>query len=235
LGSSVRVDAHIVKGLPHRPQGLPGRGSGPDDLVRVLIALGIGDERLLDAFRAVPRDAFVPAELKSRAYRDEPLPIPHGQVTTQPSLTAKMIEALDLDGHERVLEIGTGYGFQTALLARLAETVWSVERWADVAATARTHLERRGVANAHVVAGDGTAGLPARAPFDAILVSAAFTRVPEPLAEQLAPQGRLVQPVGPGGHEEVVRFVKEPDGLRRDGFVTWAYFVRLVGEHGFRE
>jgi len=224
-----------VKGQLHRPQRSGGRGSGPDDLVRALIAGGIRDERLLDAFRAVPRDAFVPAELKFRAYRDEPLPIPHGQVTTQPSLTAKMIEALELGGHERVLEVGTGYGFQTALLARLAETVWSVERWPDMAATARAHLTRRGVTNAHVLTGDGTAGLPERAPFDAILVSAAFTRVPRPLAEQLAPRGRLVQPVGSGGDEEVVRFVKGPDGLRREAFVTWAHFVRLVGKHGFRE
>ncbi len=201
--------------------------------MQAIVAAGVRDERLIQAFREVPRAAFVPAELADQAYLDRPLPIPHGQVTTQPSLVAKMIEALRLTGSEKVLEVGTGYGFQTALLARLTRFVWSVERWPDIAATARANLERQGIANVEVVVGDGSQGLPEHAPFDAILVAAALPQVPPPLAEQLAEGGRLVQPIGHGGDEEVVLFEKGPKGLRQRGTVTLAHFVRLYGKHGF--
>lgn len=202
-------------------------------LLSTLKLAGIRDPRVLAAFRAVPREEFVPAEWRERAYEDAPLPIPHGQVTTQPSLIAKMVEALSLRGEERVLEIGTGYGFQTALLAQLAREVWSVERWPDVADVARANLARRGVRNASVVIGDGTVGLAARGPFDAVIVAAAFPRVPPPLVDQLAAGGRLVQPLGSGGEERVTVFEKEQAKLRRVALVTHAHFVRLVGEHGF--
>ena len=163
---------------------------------------------------------------------DVPIPIPHDQVTTQPSLSARMIEALALTGSERVLEVGTGYGFQTALLAHLAAFVSSVERFPDLAATAQQNLRR--VENVEVVVGDGSLGLPERAPFDAILVSAAFPTVPAPLAEQLGDGGRLVQPIGRGGAEDVLLFEKHGDAVERVSFVTGARFVRLYGEHGFR-
>jgi protein-L-isoaspartate(D-aspartate) O-methyltransferase len=208
---------------------------GNEDLLRALVAVGVRDERVLDAFRVVPRHEFVPRNQRHRAYEDVPLPIPHDQVTTQPSLTARMVQALALSGAERVLEVGTGYGFQTALLACLAHVVWSVERWPDLAAVARANLERCGVDCAHVVVADGSKGLPHEAPFNAILVSAACTRVPRPLADQLAYGGRLVQPIGPGGHEEVVLHIKDATGLRRGALVTTAHFVRLVGEHAFAE
>ncbi len=188
---------------------------------------------MLAALREVPRTGFVPPELVERAYVDEPLPIPHGQVTTQPSLVAKMVEALGLAGDERVLEIGTGYGFQTALLARLASEVWSVERWPDVAEVARANLERHGVANADVVVGDGSEGLPDHAPYDAIIVSAAYPDVPRPLSEQLAVGGHLVQPIGFGGREDVCVFSKEGERLHMLDSVTGAHFVRLYGRHGF--
>jgi protein-L-isoaspartate(D-aspartate) O-methyltransferase len=204
-----------------------------EDLVRGVAALGVRDERLLAAFREVPRAAFVPPSLVGRAYVDEPLPIPHDQVTTQPSLVAKMVEALELAGEEGVLEVGTGYGFQTAILARLARFVWSVERWPNLAEAARQNLERDGVSNVKVVVGDGSAGLPEHSPFDAILVSAAFPQVPGPLAEQLAPGGSLVQPLGLGGNEEVILFSKGPRGLVRRRTVIGARFVRLLGSHGF--
>ena len=207
--------------------------SSPEDLVRAVVVTGTRDPRLLAALRAVPRADFVPPDLADQAYLDRPLPIPHGQVTTQPSLVAKMIEALGLTGSERVLEVGTGYGFQTALLAQLSNFVHSIERFPDVAETARDNLTRQGVANVEVVVGDGTKGLPEHAPYDAILVSAAFPRVPPPLAEQLALGGRLVQPVGPGGEEEVILFEKGPQGLVPRQNITGAHFVRLYGAHAF--
>src|SRR5919201_2986279 len=165
----------------------------PADLVAAARAHGVRDARLLEAIAAVPRARFVPLDLSARAYEDEPLPIPHGQVTTQPSLVAQMVAALGLAPAERVLEIGTGFGWQTALLARLAAEVWSVERWHDIARTARSNLERQGSENATVVVGDGSAGLPEQAPYEGILVAAAFPQVPAPLAEQVAEGGRLVQ------------------------------------------
>ena len=183
----------------------------------------------------MPRAGFVPAERVEGAYVDEPLRIPHGQVTTQPSLVARMVEALELSGDERVLEVGTGHGFQTALLAELARAVWSVERFRDLAETARGNLERHGAHNVEVRVGDGTLGLPDHAPYDAIVTSAAFPDVPEPLARQLAPGGRLVHPVGPGGREDVVLFESTKRGLVRRRAIVGAHFVRLVGEHGFTE
>lgn len=202
-------------------------------LADLAAAAGITDTRVLDAMRAVPRARFVPAEHVRDADRDVPIPIGHDQVTTQPSLVAAMVQALDLSGDGAVLEIGSGYGYQTALLARLAAVVWSVEWWDDLAAVARHNLASAGIRNAHVITGDGTLGLPEQAPFDAIVIAAAFPDVPPPLVEQLAPGGRLVQPLGHGGDEDVVVFARHGDGLRRIGHVTYARFVRLVGTHGF--
>jgi protein-L-isoaspartate(D-aspartate) O-methyltransferase len=204
-----------------------------EDLVRTIIGEGVRDPGLLRALRQVPRAEFVPSDLVAGAYLDRPLPIPHGQVTTQPSLVAKMIEALGLRGSEHVLEIGTGYGFQTALLACLSGFVWSVEFWTDVADTAKANLARHSVINLEVIVGDGTEGLPEHAPYEAILVSAAFPRVPPPLVEQLALGGRLVQPIGWGGEEEVVLFEKGPRTLIRRHTITGARFVRLYGAHAF--
>jgi protein-L-isoaspartate(D-aspartate) O-methyltransferase len=208
-------------------------GSSQADLLAALRFEGITDPRLLEAVRTLPRAEFVPPSLAGRAYLDAPLPIPHGLVTTQPSLVARMVDALGLTGEERVMEVGTGYGWQTALLARLGQEVWSVERWPDLAETARENLARQGVVNATVVVGDGSEGLAAHAPYDAILVSAAFTNVPEPLREQLAGGGRLVQPIGPGGSEDVVLFERRPEGLVARRTITAAQFVRLVGRRGF--
>jgi protein-L-isoaspartate(D-aspartate) O-methyltransferase len=207
----------------------------PEDLVFAARVFGVRDPRVLAAIRETPRADFVPPALRAHAYEDSPLPIGHEQVTTQPSLVAAMVEALGLAGGEVVLEVGTGLGWQTALLARLAGTVRSVERFADLAEAARANLARHEVSNATVVVGDGSRGLPEAAPFDTILVAAAFSRVPEPLTAQLAIGGRLVQPVGPGGNEEVVLFEKSSAGLVPVRTVTGAHFVRLVGEHAFEE
>lgn len=202
-----------------------------DALVAAARKAGVKDERVLAAIASVPRSEFVPAERVDLANLDTPVPIPHEQVTTQPSLVARMVEALALEGTERVLEVGTGYGWQTALLAELAEEVFSVERFADLAETARTALAGR--ENVHVLVGDGSLGLPEHAPFDAILVAAAYPEVPEPLSEQLAERGRLVQPLGFGGDEDVVLFEKRAGVLRRVRSVIAAHFVRLHGRHGF--
>ena len=210
------------------------RAAGPAELVAAARAAGISDERVLAAMNATPRAGFVPARYVTAAYRDEPIPIGHGQVTTQPSLSARMIEGLRLAGGDHVLEIGTGLGYQTALLARLAASVVSIERWPDLAAQARPNLARQGIGNIRVLAGDGSCGLPDRAPYDAILVSAAFPAVPAPLAAQLRAGGRLVQPIGPGGKEQVVLFERSASGLERRQVLTLARFVRLHGRHGFQ-
>jgi protein-L-isoaspartate(D-aspartate) O-methyltransferase len=210
------------------------RAACPAELVAAARAAGISDERVLEAMNATPRAGFIPADYVTAAYRDEPIPIGHGQVTTQPSLSARMIEGLRLAGGDHVLEIGTGLGFQTALLARLAASVVSIERWPDLAGQARRNLAQQGIGNVQVLTGDGSCGLPDRAPYDAILVSAAFPAVPAPLATQLRAGGRLVQPIGPGGKEQVVLFQRSAAGLERRQVLTLARFVRLHGRHGFQ-
>jgi protein-L-isoaspartate(D-aspartate) O-methyltransferase len=194
---------------------------------------GVDDPRVLDAMRRVPRAAFVPLDQVEMAYHDEPVRIPHGQVTTQPSLSARMIQALRLAGTEHVLEVGTGYGYQTALLAQLASLVTSIERWPDLAEMARRHLTAQEIKNVRVVDGDGTEGVPSEAPYDAILVSAAFPEVPDPLVSQLSFGGRLVQPIGSGGSDRVTGFERTAHGLVSLGLVCHARFVHLYGRHGY--
>jgi protein-L-isoaspartate(D-aspartate) O-methyltransferase len=191
---------------------------------------GVRDPRVLEALRRVTRDRFVPVETADLADIDEPLPIGHGQVTTQPSLVARMVEALELSGDERVLEIGTGLGYQAAILGALARQVYSIERLPDLAVRARANLQTAGCGNVVVVTGDGTHGLAAHAPYDAIIVAAAAPMVPAALVEQLSEGGRLVQPMGPGGNEIVVRFRKRGGRLVRDATVVPARFVPLIAD-----
>ncbi|MFJ9821623.1 protein-L-isoaspartate O-methyltransferase [Streptomyces sp. NPDC101151] len=175
------------------------------------------------------------ADEVASAYRGRPVPLPHGQVTAQPSLIAMMVSALGLTGDEQVLEVGTGYGWQTALPARSAAYVVSVERRPDLVDEARLRLARQGIGNAAVVLGDGTRGMPPRA--DPCPVRRhrlrAFPRVPEPLADQLRTGGRLVQPIGQGGQERVELYERRAHNLAHRRTVTVARFVRLYGAHGY--
>lgn len=210
-----------------------GRKLGPESLVSAVRAAGVLDRRVLQAVGVTPRAGFVPADYVHVAYCDQPVPIGHEQVTTQPSLSARMIEGLALAGDERVLEIGTGLGYQTALLAHLASDVVTIELWPDMVRQARKNLARHGIKNVTLLVGDGTRGVPAFAPYDAIIVSAAFPEVPPPLIEQLREAGRLVQPIGPGGHEEVIQYLRTGDQLKVQATLTLARFVRLRGQYGY--
>ncbi len=186
-------------------------------------------DRVMAAMRAVPREEFVPANLRHAAFRDGALPVGHGQTISQPYIVALMTDLLDLDGDETVLEIGTGTGYQAAVLSRLAERVYSVERIAELAASARERLARLGYANVEVRAGDGYAGWPEHAPYDAIIVTAAAPRIPQALIEQLGPDGRLLLPLGSrGGHQELVLVTRDASGEIARHDLLGVAFVPLV-------
>ncbi|MDQ3958267.1 MAG: protein-L-isoaspartate(D-aspartate) O-methyltransferase [Actinomycetota bacterium] len=195
-----------------------------------LIRREIRDERVVAAFRRVDRGDFVPPDARSEAYRDRPVAIPEGQTTSQPSLIARMVEVLEPRPDHRILEIGTGLGFQTALLAGLCKEVVSMERWGTLAELARANLAAAGIENAEVIVGDGWKGCPDKAPFYGIVVSAAATDVPEPFVHQLVEGGRLVIPVKRGGSDEVRLYRKSGDALEPVRLVTPARFVPLVKE-----
>jgi protein-L-isoaspartate(D-aspartate) O-methyltransferase len=203
-----------------------------DGLARLVGREGVSD-RVTEAFRAIDRADFVPHDARAEAYADRPIPIPEGQTTSQPSLIARMIDVASVQADDRVLEVGTGYGFQTALLAHLAREVVSIDRHESLAARARANLERAGVRNVTVLTGDGWQGAPEHAPFEAIVVSAAASEVPRALTDQLSDGGRLVIPVRAPMGDEVLLFVKRGGELVRDRLVTPARFVPLVpGEPG---
>ena len=201
-----------------------------EGLARAIERTGLTDPRIVAALRHVDREDFVPESLRRDAYSDRPIPIPEGQTTSQPSLIAHMIDAASPGPTDRVLEVGSGYGFQTALLAELAERVVSVDRWPALVEAARKNLERNGVTNVGVYLGDGWKGWPDEAPYDAIVVSAVADEVPEALGEQLAEGGRLVIPVKRSRSDDVLLYTKEMGKLRLVRVVTPARFVPLVRE-----
>ena len=203
--------------------------SSQEGLAR-LVARGAVSDRVVAAFRSVRREDFVPRASRSVAYTDRPVGLPRSQTTSQPSLIAMMIEAAAVGPEDRVLEIGAGYGFQTALLAQLAAEVVAVERHEELGAEAAANLRRVGIENAVVHVGDGWHGWPESAPYAAIVVSAAADEVPEALGDQLVEGGRLVIPVRSGGSDDVWLLGKEEGALRRIRLVSPARFVPLVRE-----
>ena len=192
----------------------------------------IVDARVLDAMERVPRELFVPQGERHRAYADAALPIGHGQTISQPYMVARIAEALNLTGGEKVLDVGTGSGYQAAVLAELADQVHTIERIPELAAQARENLEKAGYEKVHVHVGDGSLGLPEEAPFTAIAVAAAAPGLPDRLYEQLEPRGRLAVPVGGRWGQRLEVIVRSPEGPAIVHSVP-CRFVPLVGEEGF--
>jgi protein-L-isoaspartate(D-aspartate) O-methyltransferase len=210
-----------------------GYGGYRANLVETLQKKGIRDLAVLRAVRLVPRHLFVPESVRHRAYDDAALPIGSSQTISQPWVQARYLELLSLTGRERVLEVGTGSGYQTALLAMLCDAVFSVERIPTLAHRAREALTASGIRNVTVLVGDGTLGWRPFAPYDAILVAAASPEVPGPLVEQLAPGGRIVIPLGDRTNQTLTLVRREGDTLRSTT-VADVRFVPLLGEFGFR-
>ena len=195
----------------------------------------IADTRVLDAMNRLPRHLFVPEALRAQAYKDNALPIASGQTISQPFIVARMTELLELTRREKVLEIGAGTGYQTALLAALSRSVFAVERLPNLAGEARERLKRMGVYNVSLKTDDGTAGWEAYAPYDAILVAAGGPEIPQPLIAQLKIGGRLVIPIGTDKkNQNLVRVVKTESGIETKDFGPCA-FVPLIGEHGWQQ
>ncbi len=193
-----------------------------------IMARGVRDPRVLEALRAVPRHLFVTKEMQSLAYTDEPLPIGYGQTISQPYIVAFMSEALELKPQDRVLEIGTGSGYQAAVLAHLAHEVYSIEIIEALAKEAAQRLRQLGYANLHLRTGDGYRGWPEAAPFDAIIVTAAPEHVPPALVEQLRQGGRLVLPLG-GAEQALIRIRRTRQGIRKETLLP-VRFVPMIGE-----
>ncbi len=193
---------------------------------------GIHDERVLGAMLRVPRHEFVPSDYESLSYADHPIPIAEGQTISQPFIVAVSLQALGLQGSESVLEIGTGSGYQTALLAVLSSMVYSIERHAALARSAEVTLARLGFENVRIVVGDGSNGLREFAPYNAILVSAAAPSIPKSLFDQLAEGGRMVIPVGPP-HAQELQLVHKSEGKPAVEVIEGCRFVPLIGAEGY--
>ncbi len=194
---------------------------------------GIRDERVLSVMEELPRHRFVPAELRHLAYTDEPLPVGEGQTISQPYIVAEMTAALRLSGEERVLEIGTGTGYQTAILSRLCRAVVTIERIYSLSAEAEQRLSTMGIVNVTFVVGDGSLGSPSHAPFERILSAAASPEVPAPWLEQLSEGGIIVLPMGGRFEQELIRVTRVGDRITTD-VLGGCRFVPLIGRYGFQ-
>ena len=197
-----------------------------------IAARGVKDQRLLAAMNDIPRHMFMDQSLWRRAYEDHPLPIGNGQTISQPYMVALMTDAMGLTGQEKVLEIGTGSGYQTAILAKLADWVFSIERLPELSRGAQRVLEQLKIFNVNLIVGDGTKGWPAEAPYDAIIVTAGAPVTPRPLVEQLSEGGRLLVPVGDRGIQTLMRITRRGDRIIEED-LGGCRFVDLVGEHGW--
>ncbi len=195
---------------------------------------GIRDARVLHAMRQIPRHAFVPEAMRAQAYDDHPIAIGRGQTISQPYMVGLMTEALELRPEDRVLEVGTGSGYQAAVLAALAKEVYTIERHPELARRARETLARLGITNVHVEEGDGSAGLPAHAPYDAIIVTAGGPHIPQPLTQQLALGGRLVCPAGDRKVQQLYRVVRDVKGFQTTRGLK-CVFVPLIGDEGWQQ
>jgi len=198
-----------------------------------IIARGIRDRRVIDAMLKIPRHLFVEEAMADQAYSDNPLPIGERQTISQPYMVALMTELLELKGKEKVLEIGTGSGYQAAVLAMLADRVYTIERIRSLAMRARKVLDSLGLLNINIKVDDGTCGWEEEAPFDAILVTAGAPDIPPRLIEQLAPGGRLVIPVGDQYSQRLVRVIKQEDGSCAVEQSIGCRFVKLIGKNGW--
>jgi protein-L-isoaspartate(D-aspartate) O-methyltransferase len=198
-----------------------------------LRASGVTDSRVLDAFAAVPRQLLVPEALREQAYSDTPLLIGDGQTISAPGVVATMTMALELEGGEEVLEIGTGSGYQAAVLSKLVSRVVSIERIPRLAANARTALDRLAISNVVVYLGDGTRGRPEQGPYDRIVVTAGGPEVPQPLLDQLAPGGMLLGPFGERGDQRLVRVRRSQAGTLQQEVLGRCSFVDLIGANGW--
>jgi protein-L-isoaspartate(D-aspartate) O-methyltransferase len=198
-----------------------------------IIARGVTDQRVLDAMLTVPRHLFVEPGLQNHAYSDATLPIGEKQTISQPFTVASMTAALELQGHERILEIGTGSGYQTAILSHLVKRVYSVERISTLAAQARKVLDRLQMSNVNIKMGDGTVGWKDQAPFDGILVAAGSPDVPKEYLAQLDINGKLVIPVGDREEQVLLRIIRLPDGQYKRERLMGCRFVPLIGEQGW--
>lgn len=205
-----------------------------DNMVRTqLIPRGIRDERVLDAMRKVPRHLFVGEALQDRVYDDMALSIGEGQTISQPYMVAVMTELLELRGNEKVLEVGTGSGYQAAILAELAKTVYTIERIAVLAERAEDKFRSLGYKNIFVKAGDGTLGYPEQAPFDRIIITAGTPKIPAPLIEQLSDDGIAVGPVGDRFSQQLIK-IRKSHGKISEEFSTPCVFVPLIGAYGWK-
>jgi protein-L-isoaspartate(D-aspartate) O-methyltransferase len=203
-------------------------------MVETLVERGIRDSKVLNAFRKVPRHLFLDEALWPQAYSDHPLPIGEKQTISQPYIVALMTEALQLTGREKVLEIGTGSGYQTAILAELAERVYSIERIPGLAKRARKVLDDLKYTNVIIRVGDGTEGWRGESPFSGIIVTAAAPDAPDPLMQQLAIEGRLIIPIGDEQFQDLMLYVKEGEDRYREENHGGCRFVKLIGEHGWK-
>ncbi len=195
---------------------------------------GIKDERVLDAMARIPRHEFVPPEWTSKAYSDHPLPIGEGQTISQPYIVALMTEALLLPAESRILELGTGSGYQTAILCMMGAEVWTIERSPLLSASARARLEEQGFERAHCITGDGTMGLAPQAPFDRIVATGSLPSVPKPLLQQLRLGGILVGPIGHRAEQSLRRVTYHPAGSKEEN-LGLCRFVPLIGAAGWSD